>query len=294
MRRLQRLALALALACAAAAPPLAAAVRPPPFPPPSPPAPAPPVPPTPPTPPPTPPGPPVPQAEGFPPEGKDNTKLYYVFGGILGFFAVSLVRAQHSTRCVSAFSVSLAAGSRFALARPAACALRCARAPRAACPRRVHARAPRARLCAAFSAFSARQRPPTHRPKITPPLPPPSPPFPPPPAQFIYCMYSARDKMREAKKEYMDVVARREFMEAQMALTAVGRKQLAAIRESRGEDPLTGKKKKPPRGGAAGGASKGVGGSNKDEAAEEGKEAGKGGDAATIGLGLLAGVAMLA
>jgi hypothetical protein len=106
-------------------------------------------------------------------------------------------------------------------------------------------------------------------------------------------MYSASDKLRVAKAEYEAVVKRRQFMEMQLTFTAVGRKQLGALREARGEDPLTGKKKKKPRGG--GGGPPGEGGrGNKDEGAEEGKEAGRGGDAATIGLGLLAGAAMLA
>ena len=97
-------------------------------------------------------------------------------------------------------------------------------------------------------------------------------------------MWSASDKMREAKKEYMDVVRRREFMEAQMALSAAGRAQLARIREARGEDPLTGKKIK---------KKASTKGERDREADEEAKGAVLMGDRATAALGILAGAAAL-
>ena len=94
--------------------------------------------------------------------------------------------------------------------------------------------------------------------------------------QLGYCVWSASDKAREATKAYNEVVKRREFMEAQLARSAAGRRELEKIKAKRQADK------------AAAGAKEGKGGNN------DGEEATKPGDLATAGLQVLAGAALLA
>ena len=99
-----RLALLLALLTLGAAA-RAARIAPPPRPP------TPPSPPSPPFPPPAPtlpPGPPGPQAIAFPPEGKDTTEMYYIFGGALGICALGIVRAPGSRSATRAQALARA------------------------------------------------------------------------------------------------------------------------------------------------------------------------------------------
>ena len=98
----------------------------------------------------------------------------------------------------------------------------------------------------------------------------------PPRPQLGYCIWSASDKAREATKAYNEVVKRREFMEAQLARSAAGRRELEKIKAQRQADR------------AAAGIKEGKGGD------KDGEDAAKPGDMATAGLQVLAGAALLA
>ena len=89
-------------------------------------------------------------------------------------------------------------------------------------------------------------------------------------------MYSGSTRARQATAEYNEVVKRREFMEAQLARSAAGRRELDKIKAKRAAD-------KAKRDGPA-----------KDDGAKEGEDAAAGGQAGTAGLALLAGAALLA
>ena len=97
--------------------------------------------------------------------------------------------------------------------------------------------------------------------------------------QLGYCVWSASDKARQATAEYNEVVKRREFMEAQLARSAAGRRELERIKARREADK----------------AAEGLKGSaGKDGGAKDGQEAGAAGQLGTAGLAMLAGAAALA
>jgi len=99
--------------------------------------------------------------------------------------------------------------------------------------------------------------------------------------QLGYCVWSGSLRARVASAEYNEVVKRREFMEAQLAKSAAGRRELDKIKAKREAD----KAEKDRAAGKKPGDKSGE---------KDGEDAGQAGQMGTAGLAVLAGAALLA